>query len=138
MKANTACIADNGYLTKGQIMKCKWNECENEARSKSPFCSQACKKRHHRASGTDHACVVVHVPVERVSGTVYGRPAIKCSQHGTRPEPLDLADYPHKGGRGRYTRPDGSEYQFDCCGKVFELTNGLVYQTVADVRKCFV
>lgn len=38
-------------------MKCKWPDCKHEARAKSPFCSGTCKKRYHRASGTD-------VPVE--------------------------------------------------------------------------
>ena len=50
-------------------MKCKWRECENEARSKSPFCGGTCKKRHQRASGTD-------VPVEvgqELSGTQVGQ-----------------------------------------------------------------
>ena len=41
--------------------KCKWNECGNEARLKSPFCSQACKKRHSRSSGTDQPCEVVQI-----------------------------------------------------------------------------
>jgi len=34
-------------------MKCKWQECGNDARIKSPFCSEACKKRHYRAGGTE-------------------------------------------------------------------------------------
>ncbi len=38
-------------------MKCKWIDCDKEARKKSPFCSGTCKKREQRASGTN-------VPVE--------------------------------------------------------------------------
>ena len=34
-------------------MKCKWQECGNDARIKSPFCSEACKKRYQRAGGTE-------------------------------------------------------------------------------------
>jgi hypothetical protein len=29
-------------------MKCKWHECENEARTKSEFCSDTCSKRYRR------------------------------------------------------------------------------------------
>ncbi len=53
-------------------MKCKWHECDNEARAKSPFCSGTCKKRYQRTSGTN-------VPVEvgqRPSGTEVGQGAI--------------------------------------------------------------
>lgn len=31
-------------------MKCKWEDCENEARAKSPFCGDTCYKRHRRDS----------------------------------------------------------------------------------------
>ncbi len=34
-------------------MDCKWTDCSNQARAKSPFCSGTCKKRYQRASGTD-------------------------------------------------------------------------------------
>jgi hypothetical protein len=49
--------------------ECKWIDCNNEARSKSPFCSQACKKRYRRASGTDQACEVVQIASGTASGT---------------------------------------------------------------------
>lgn len=29
-------------------MICKWNECSNEARAKSPFCGDTCYKRWNR------------------------------------------------------------------------------------------
>lgn len=44
-------------------MQCKWENCENDARAKSPFCSGTCKKRYQRASGTS-------VPVEVGQGQV--------------------------------------------------------------------
>lgn len=37
-----------------------------------------------------------------------------------RPEPLSLDDRPKLLNRGKYIRPDGSEYQFDVTGQVFE------------------
>lgn len=57
-------------------MKCKWNQCNNEARAKSPFCSGTCKKRYSR-SETDS-------PVEvgqKLSGTQVGQcqhPDVLC------------------------------------------------------------
>lgn len=55
----------------------------------------------------------------------------------TRPAPLNPNDIPCPRNRGRYTRPDGTQYQFDCLGKDFSLTNGLLYQTIGDVRACY-
>ncbi len=50
-------------------MKCKWKECDNEARAKSPFCSGTCKKRYQRASGTDVPVKVGQEQVGQSSGT---------------------------------------------------------------------
>lgn len=99
-------------------MQCKWNTCTNEARNKSPFCSGTCKKRFQRSSGTNvsvgaSGTVKLHIITE---GEVYGRQAVKCSQYGTRPMPLVNTDQPHPGGRGKYTRQDGTTYQFDSSG----------------------
>ncbi len=51
-------------------------------------------------------------------GKVYNRPAISCSEFNTRPAPLQVTDTPVPRNRGRYTREDGSVYQFDCTGRV--------------------
>lgn len=133
-------------------MKCKWKECNNEARRKSVFCCGTCKKRYSRLSGTIEPLSGTDVSVgpqvgQRTAATmdvvigsnVYGRQAVRYipDQWATRPEPLDLTDIPHSGGRGKYTRQDGSEYQFDSKGSSFDLTNGLVYQTVEEVRACY-
>ncbi len=71
--------------------------------------------------------------------TVYNRQAVSY-QHDkfrTRPEPLDVTDTPCPCNRGRYTRLDGSQYQFDCLGHDFPLTNGLLYQTTEEVKACY-
>lgn len=52
--------------------ECKWKDCTNDTRPKSPFCSGTCKKRYQRASGTD-------VPVEvgqEPSGTQFAVPVV--------------------------------------------------------------
>ena len=114
-------------------MKCKWEDCENEARAKSPFCGDTCKKRHQRASGTDVPVEVgqgqvgqpVYVPVE--GEAVYGRQAVSypgVADFETRPEPLDPADSPKPQNRGKYIRPDGTEYQSDSQGSPFECQAG--------------
>lgn len=145
-------------------MKCKWKDCSNEARDKSPFCSGTCKKRSQRASGTKGVEQVgqtasgtqvgqefepVWIPgfgedgkVEEgryVRPLVYNRPAVKFTpdQYDTRPEPLSPDDIPHKGGRGKYTRQDGTVYQFDSGGRSHELTNNVAYQTIEDVQACY-
>ena len=143
-------------------MECKWHQCNNEARAKSPFCSGTCKKRYQRASGTSVPVEVgqgqvgqdVDVPVAIAPGTVvwyvpdtmvYGRKAVRFpdDRFETRPEPLDHTDIPYLNNRGRYTRTDGSEYQFDYRGHnfdcKFQFTDGkqhkAVYETVADVTE---
>jgi hypothetical protein len=59
---------------------------------------------------------------------VYGRQAVIYSDIAeanwpTRPEPLSPEDYPKPYNRGKYIRPDGSEYQFDATGQVHECEN---------------
>lgn len=49
-------------------MRCKWNQCSNEARTKSPFCSGTCKKRYVR-SETDVPVEVGQEQVGQPSGT---------------------------------------------------------------------
>lgn len=56
-------------------MKCKWKDCNNDARAKSPFCSGTCKKRYQRTSGTESEPSGTNVPVEvgqEPSGTQVG------------------------------------------------------------------
>ncbi len=72
-------------------------------------------------------------------GKVYGRQEVKFAsgQWLSRPEPLNPDDKPHTGGRGKYTRQDGSVYQFDSSGTAFEVVNGKVYQTIEEVKACY-
>lgn len=139
-------------------MKCKWNKCDNEARKRSPFCSDSCKASHNRnnrkpeQSGTlkpehgkpepthvDKTILAAfgvdidppYTVLDETTGnmppqTVYKRQAVSYDgdDFETRPEPLDPTDQPLSRNRGRYTRQDGSQYQFDCQGSVFEVVNG--------------
>lgn len=109
-------------------MKCKWDTCNKEARDKSPFCSGTCKKRFSRSSGTNVAVDASGTAKQYTANEdmVYGRQSVSYLQDGyeTRPEPLNLDDIPHKGGRGKYTRQDGTVYQFDSSGKAFEVVEG--------------
>ncbi len=80
--------------------------------------------------------IVPDVKVYSRSAVVYAglREAWQC-----RPEPLSPDDKPKPLNRGKYIRPDGSEYIFDACGKVFEcvwdeaLQQAVVYKTLAEV-----
>jgi len=53
-------------------MQCKWHKCSNESRTRSPFCSETCKKRHARRSGTNGGTELSgtegFVPVQRQVG----------------------------------------------------------------------
>lgn len=71
---------------------------------------------------------------------VYSRQAVRYQgdQWLTRPKPIDPTDQPHVGGRGKYTRQDGSIYQFDSNGRAFEVINGQVYQSTEEVKACYV
>lgn len=94
-------------------------------------------------AGYDTGSVTQGQVVDIVEGqTVYGRQAVRwpvAEAWSLRPEPLSFNDQPKPGSRGKYIRPDGSEYQFDACGKVFECTlvdgESLVYPTIADLRQ---
>ncbi len=56
-----------------------------------------------------------------------------------RPVPLAPEDTPKPLDRSKYIRPDGSEYQFDTSGKVFECTlvdgKSVVYPTMDSLRQ---
>lgn len=130
-------------------MKCKNETCSNEATGSSAYCGDSCRavyNRNKRNTGT--GTIATGTVPEQVTGThrkylmvsgvtCYGRPAVQCSQYRTRPDPLDPHDQPHSGGRGRYTRQDGSVYQFDSSGNSFEVTGGKVYQSAEEVKACY-
>lgn len=106
---------------------------------KGRTCSSTCRKALQRrnASVTSAKCdTLEYVTLE---GKIYGRQAVRYDLHEAwylRPEPLSPNDRPKPLNRGKYIRPDGSEYQFDCIGKVFECSgpNSEVYPTWADLR----
>jgi len=107
-------------------MECKWTECTNQARAKSPFCSDTCSKRFRRANPDTQPGQIQPGQTDyvRLDGkTVYGRQAVHYDHYpefDTRPEPRDSTDEPVANNRGRYKRTDGSVYQFDVRGLGFE------------------
>ncbi len=133
-------------------MKCKWKDCDNEAKGKGFYCSGACRTNASRAS----RATVSPAPVPSVSrdtvgvdyvtvdGRCYNRQAVECREFGTRPEPLDATDQPVPNNRGRYRCVDGTVYQFDSQGRSLECKHPFydrvgvkhlaVHETVADVR----
>ena len=133
--------------------KCMREGCTELKRAKSLFCSDACNKAWRRANpdrtaGLDPDNVQVDTepgqPYQLIPYTkVYGRPAVRYEKlrepWGLRPEPLSSDDKPKPGNRGKYIRPDKTEYQFDAIGQVFECTfvdgKSLVYPTMADLRQ---
>jgi hypothetical protein len=137
-------------------MQCK--NCDNEVMGRGSYCGPSCKTLYNRNKKrntvTDKSVTiaavtpaVTGVTVTAVTGyiialdeaDVYGRTAVRFQgdQWPTRPVPLSETDQPHSGGRGKYTRQDGSVYQFDCNGTAFEVTAGKVYQTTAEVKACY-
>ncbi len=128
------------------MSKCK--QCGNEyepKRATSQYCGDPCRKLASRQrdkvsvpSGNEQVSVPPYFLIPDTE--VYGRRAVRYELREAwnfRPEPLTLTDEPLAENRGRYTRQDGTQYQFDSAGIAFEVTNGLVYQTVADVRACY-
>lgn len=120
------------------------------SRTTSKYCSVKCKQSGYRNKQGKVSVTNVTVTDDKVTVTrdakyrlteskVYGRHAVVYENFpeawDLRPEPLDPSDVPVKFNRCRYTRPDGSQYIFDSCGKVFELTDGKVYKTIADLRE---
>ncbi len=110
-------------------MKCK--QCGNEVTGKGKTCSAKCRKALQRSVTTgDTKCDNVtvakcdkpgYVTVENAK--VYGRQAVKYDipeAWELRPEPLSPDDQPKPKNRGKYIRPDGTEYLFDACGKAHE------------------
>ena len=117
-------------------MKCKQCNIEFESkRSTAGYCSAECRKLAFHKDGKV-SVPQVSVPNYDVveNQTVYGRQAVKydlAEAWDLRPEPLSKEDTPKLLNRGKYVRPDGSEYQFDAIGQVFECTDGEVYPTMA-------
>jgi hypothetical protein len=130
-------------------MKCKNETCSNEAAGSSAYCSESCRTIYNRnkrnttggtiATGTAGTATTGTLGFCKLPGTVYNRPAVSyvVDQHDSRPMPLNPDDHPHPGGRGKYTRQDGSVYQFDCNGASFEVTAGKVYQATKAVQECY-
>ena len=100
-----------------KIKRCGLLGCDEAIIGYGEYCSTRCKRQAHNLSTTNKVDTIVHTPVD---GKVYNRQAVECSQFDTRPEPLDPTDKPVKDSRGRYTRQDGTVYQFDSAGRAFE------------------
>lgn len=110
-------------------------------------CGGACRaKKSRRARAQDEertlekpvviVGVLAYEIVEDVK--VYGRQAVRYGMlreaWDLRPEPLSPNDRPKPGNRGKYIRPDDTEYQFDAIGQVFDCVDGEVYPTMAALR----
>lgn len=101
--------------------------CEKDS-GKGYTCSSTCRSRLRRreskfrqsvANATVSKCDAPGYAT--VEGKVYGRQAVEydiSEAWSTRPEPLSPDDRPKAKNRGKYVRPDGSEYLFDACGTV--------------------
>jgi hypothetical protein len=132
-------------------MKCK--NCDNEVVGRGSYCGPSCKTLYNRNKKRNTVTIesvtpaVTAVTTTAVTpafvtapGEVYGRQAVSFegNQYETRPIPLNPDDHPHTGGRGKYTRHDGTIYQFDCNGSAFEVINGKAYQIINEVKACYV
>jgi hypothetical protein len=124
--------------------RCKYETCSNEITGSSAYCSNSCRAKESKRNRT--GATIEAQPSGATSafitglGTVYNRQAViyKGDQWPSRPTPLNSYDQPHVGGRSKYTRQDGSVYQFDCNGSAFEVTKGKVYKTINEVKACYV
>ena len=108
-------------------MKCKHEPCNNDAMGKGAYCSKSCRAKQSKRNraGAITEAQPVETPAQQANEViegcaVYGRQAVKCSKYDTRPMPLDSTDQPHSGGRGKYTRQDGTTYQFDSSGNAHD------------------
>lgn len=98
---------------------CKNETCSNEPKGSSAYCSNTCKTIYNR-NKSRNSTAVTPVTVAVTFTTVTG-------------------DIPVPGNRDRFTRPDGSQYQLDCLGKSFDITDkGNVYDTTKEVQACYV
>lgn len=136
-------------------MECK--ACSKDLTGKRTYCDDACRMAFKRHGSLNESMEAMGwqpeqpeqnepeqtnpntQPEQVIGATVYGRQAVRFQgdQYDTRPMPLNPDDKPHSGGRGKYTRKDGSVYQFDCMGTAFDVTDGKVYQTAEEVRACY-
>lgn len=126
------------------MAKCEQCSKEYEAkRSTSKYCSAQCRKLAFQENGKVSVPAVSVPGYEIIEGEqVFCRQAVKYNLSqgwNVRPEPLSPEDKPKPNNRGKYIRPDGSEYQFDVSGEVFECTlvdgKSLVYPTMADLKQ---
>ena len=113
--------------------KCINCNVEYEAkRITSKYCSDACKLAYHRNGKVSVSTEPAYIIGDDTK--VYGRQAVTyniAEPWDTRPEPLNSDDKPVVNNRGRYTRQDGTGYQFDCTGQVFNLVNGKIGKKIA-------
>jgi len=110
-------------------------------RATARYCSAKCRKLAFRDSARVSVPGVksLSVPAYKlIQGAVYGRRAVQydlSERWSSRPEPLASDDRPKSLNRGKYIRPDGSEYQFDARGRPFDCTivdgKSLIYPTAA-------
>lgn len=97
-------------------------QCNKVLSGKKQYCDDACRMAYSRKANKQPEQMQPeqakpNTCYEAIAGsTVYNRQAVKCPTYMTRPMPLDPADQPHPGGRGKYTRQDGTTYQFDSSG----------------------
>lgn len=117
-------------------IECKGKTCSGSCRAKlSRRTVNSDQKRTRTVETEAHAQKRTHCEYLLVSGVkCYGRPAVKCSEFGTRPEPLNPYDKPVPLSRGRYVTEDNEVYQFDAVGNAFKCKQGLVYETLQDVN----
>ncbi len=133
-------------------MQCYNDGCTTELTGRQrQYCSDRCQKATERqrkavedGSGSTNADTDIPLNADKCltstnADKVYGRPAVHYDHDDfdTRPEPLNITDTPLPLNRGRYTREDGTQYQFDAIGQAFKVVNGQVYQTLEDVRLCY-
>ena len=107
--------------------------CGKEHNRRGKYCSDACKQAAYRNKNetvTDQTVTPEQAYEFIPDVKVYGGLAVQYDLDEAwdlRPELLDENDRPKPDNRGKYIRPDGSEYQIDVTGQVFELIDGEVY-----------
>ncbi len=105
-------------------MQCLRQGCNNKSKGHGKYCSESCRAIYNRNKRNEGGTVEIKKPEHLPDQTVYGRPAISCSEFSSRPEPEQPDDKPVSGNRGRYRRLDGTEYQIDSVGKICDIRSG--------------
>ena len=101
-------------------------DAENVTESASSVTKEAEGRNTTGPNDTENRVESPETRANTISDKCYNRPAVSCSEFGSRPSPLDPLDVPKPHNRGMYTRPDCSVYLFDCVGKVHERSSGAV------------